>query len=555
MNNRTTAIYDAFRYRFCIGPLVNGTITVGSALYYAHKYTDFSWRDLAEFVKLPKQSDVFKLAHLKNNKVDTSHINQFLVIDAAKDVAYLYHHEHKPSDVNVPDIKPVINNGDKQRKVTAFIPTLITPRVNIVYPYSRELELTITPKNGYILGLKDVHLADPDKGYTERGLVDRLNDLLRNITFVGTEAGNGKVTITVKVTGEPDVISSETAIIIEEGKTVSTPTLTLPTKPKAIIDKSSKFDPITVADADDKLLTVKLSPFGCTIYGFMNRAEPLHEGELLAIHARQKFINECLANLYIRPHDLNSQLGVELLTNGRLVKRSYLVFEVADKEKAPTVRITSPTVTGLTNEEKPLGMSLEGTYSEPFEVLLKPVNCSIKGLKSSAEQVYPTGSKCKFTGSVEEINAELKDAKIVVGHTAGSVSIEYLGKDPESVAVEVRTAGPTEPETGTTLELSKPAKVSGALNAMVPLTGLAFSGTRKAPVTVTITPDKCKVRGYTSTPDAEFTQAKTITGTIAKINDEIRELKAIVGEQNGTVAIKFLTTTETIVVEKTPDKQ
>lgn len=330
-NSKPVAKLDIANHRYVIKPLDSrGQLSVGAALR-AIKETHTSWRAIAEFCGIQKQSAIFKATYGRTNTADHQYLSNFLTISG--DTAYFYDKNHQPATVNNPEVHPTISNKeDSITYVTAGVPAKVTTRVVIDDPIDRSMQMSITAKNGVIIGTGKLLTSNNTVTVYLRGNAARLNHMLQEIEFVGAGAGNGTVIITVDDLGgqAKSVVTATVNLKVAEGKTISTPVLNLPEEALAELNKSTVVDPsVTVADKDGKMIKLRISPFGCDILGFANYLGYIKPGEVRTIYGDPESINKDIAGMKVRAYQDNAQIGFEL-TCGNVKIRKYLVLTVID---------------------------------------------------------------------------------------------------------------------------------------------------------------------------------------------------------------------------------
>lgn len=580
MNNRVTgkrlqALLDEDNHRFIIFPLLPGNKMDVPSIFRAIKdTTNTTWRAMADFSGLRNQSKAFRVAYVGNSKDLVKILSDYMVIDVDKNQAYFYHHEYKPAGVLPPHVGPAIKNAEAAKQtVTEKIPTKVTSRVTISDPLDRILTMSLTPNNGYLLGVRDVNLSNPGMEYVVTGAKKTLNRLLKSIHFVGVGVGQGNIIIKVDDNqGDVSSVSSTTiSLQIEEGVKISVPKIVLPENPTAVLNKKSSFDPITVEDEDGKLMELRITPFGCHIVDFKNYLFALKPGEVRNIYGRPETINEDIEGLSIIPFQENAQIGIELIC-GNTKLREYLAFEVEtgidpeepdhtdEPETGTTVSfgLTSP-LTSAQNTQLPLtGFAFTGTRTYPFTVTVTPAGVDLTGLASDPSKTIAANEAYSFAGTLDEVNAEFANIKAIVGTTSGTVAVSYLGQSG-TVTINVQVS-PTEVEAGTTVAMTLPTLEPIEANGSVVLTGVAFTGTRTVPMTVSITPEGCSITNNSGgTPQTVNNgETATVTGTLAELTSILSALTMTVAEADGGVLFSFIGETELLsftIAAKEPDPE
>ena len=166
--NKVKAVLDEDNNRYILSPIPETGITIGDALKAIKSSTKISWRKIATFCGLQNQTIAFKVAYVARKFEEKTTLSNFLVISGDK--AYLYDKDHRPASSNPTHIKATISkSSDSLIKVTEDIPTKVTSRVTIADPLNRVLKMTVTPENGYIIGMNDINISNPDVAFVANG--------------------------------------------------------------------------------------------------------------------------------------------------------------------------------------------------------------------------------------------------------------------------------------------------------------------------------------------------------------------------------------------------
>lgn len=327
---------DIDNHRYIIEPLeANGGMRIGTALQ-AVKDTHLTWREIAEYFGIPNQSEAFKLAYAhKSLDPNREMLKELLVIEDG--VAYMYNKDHKPASASVPHVPVILINKSITLKVYTNVPTKVTTRITLKDKLSRKLTMSITPTNGYIVGVTDLNICNPGATYVVKGTAKTLNNLLRSIYFVGCNFGDAKVLIKVddgagKVSS---ITTAEVKLNVVANEQPSIPELTVPKNVNIVLGADSPFSGVSVADKDNKIMTLRVSPFGCEVYGFSGLLGTIKQGELRTISGRAATINKDVANLVVRTDRADAQIGFELIC-GRTIIRKYLKFSVGGEVVSDT---------------------------------------------------------------------------------------------------------------------------------------------------------------------------------------------------------------------------
>ena len=368
--NSIQVISDPDNYRLVVKPLWPGNQMDVPTVFRAWKKNQkpIRWAEIAEFSGLKNANQAFRITYLGNKpSKELTALNKFLVIDALNQCAYFYDHEHRPEAVPVPHVGPTIaNTTTGTMNATTLVPVKVTTRITVADILDRRLTMTLTPSKGYLLGINDINLCEPNAPYQVSGTVRTLNNILKSVYFVGTEAGAG--TVTIAVNDNAGVINSTTSTVVNlaivEGAVESIPVINLPTNQTVGLNVLSTIDPITVSDEDDKILEVRLTPFGCTLTNFKNFLGTIRPGEMRVITGRQASINADIANMKVIPTSERVAIGVQLFCN-RTQLNQYLYLNVMTGETTGDTLVSAqaeaPVVEETVEVAKP-------TYTVTFKV-------------------------------------------------------------------------------------------------------------------------------------------------------------------------------------------
>lgn len=319
---------DEENHRYIIEPLeANGGMRVGTALQ-AIKETKVTWRQIADFFGLSDSSEAFRLAVVQKpldqrRKV----IKEYLTIENG--TAYFYDKDHKPANASEPHIPVTVVNKSVALTVNTNKPTKVTTRITLKDPVSRTLTMSIIPTNGYILGLGDLNICNPGATYVTKGNAKTLNNVLRTIYFVGCNYGDANVRIVINDGGGKanSITSAEVDLTVVASPEPSIPTLELPESVNIVLGADSAISGVEVADEDNKLLELRVSPFGCEVFGFKSLLGTISQGEVRSVVGRAATINSEIAGLTVRTDREDAQVGFELIC-GKFIVRKYLKFSV-----------------------------------------------------------------------------------------------------------------------------------------------------------------------------------------------------------------------------------
>lgn len=480
MFKKQKAVFDGDNHRFIISPLTNdATISVQRALRVIKNSTTFSnsttpvkisWKRLTEFTGSRNTSDCFKVCYTANKQHElVERLQPYLVIDVDNNKAYFYDYEHKPDSALSVHIPVTIKNNEPNSQIlSTLVPTKILGRISLSDPLDRMLMMTLTPTNGYLLGIKDITISKPGMSYTISGHKKNLNDLLKKIHFVGTNTGTGSVTVKIN-DGEGDIgsiVSTTVTFTLIEGSSPSVPAVNLPEEQEVVLNEVSEFDPITVADADNKFIELRISPFGCNLQGFYGYIFTLVPGQVRTIYGTPAVINRDLAHVKVIALQENAQIGVELICGNTHI-RDYMKFTVVEEKEengggnggaTPTpppaktfdvevifaenaYEVTANTATTITGPT----FSSDTNYDKSFKTKITTsagVGVTVGGETiGSAES--ETSDSYTFTGTLSETNTFFSSLSVTAS-VAGTISIEFVDEDStESASTNITIAAAT----------------------------------------------------------------------------------------------------------------
>lgn len=321
---------DFDNHRYIIEPLeYTGGMRIGTALKAIKETTHTTWRFIADYFGLSDQSEAFKLTYCnKPNDPSRDMLKQFLTIEDG--VAYMYDKDHKPKNAVASYIPIVKKDKSVGLKVYTNVPTKVTTRITFRDPLARKLTMSITPTNGYIVGITDLNICSPNTTYVVRGTVKTFNNLLRSIYFVGCDYGDASVVVTVRddsTESSKGVVSATVKLTVLHNEQPSIPELTIPENVNIVLGADSPITGVNVNDKDNKIMELRVSPFGCEVFGFAGLLGTIKQGEIRTIYGKSATINKDIANLVVRTNRADAQIGFELIC-GKTIIRKYVKFSV-----------------------------------------------------------------------------------------------------------------------------------------------------------------------------------------------------------------------------------
>ena len=353
--------WDLHCFTFDLSDTTSDEVTVPllirSIIHYDKHMT---WRKLADFCGVRTSSLLFKLAFCSSHYKTAEALNQQVVIDPETHTAKFYRHDITPEGATTKHVAPSIVNAESKLTVYTKVPTKVLTRLTVQDPLDRMLTMTLTPVNGYLLNVNDNRLAMPDMKYVVSGTRSALNHILKGVHFVGTKAGSGTVVVAVDDNEGCDtsIYSTEVSLEIVQSKEPSIPYMTLPVDQSGTVGQEVELDQVVIHDEDRKVLTLKITPFGCRVYGFKSHVFPIEPGNVRIMFGDPNSLNSEIEGLYIYPYQEDAQLGFELSCDSfRDLK--YLRIEctkdtTSSSTSTPTIddttsTTTTPTVTDIAN--------------------------------------------------------------------------------------------------------------------------------------------------------------------------------------------------------------
>lgn len=336
-SKKSIAVLDKANNRYIIKPLDDDNkMPVGRAVR-AIKATHTNWREIAKWCGLKKQSDAFKMAYANSDYKERVRLNKFIAISG--DVAYFYDSEHQPAEIETPTIVPLITNRENTILATTGIPVKFATRVTISDSIDRSLEMILSVDSGSINDASNNLLVHAGSTVTIRGNARRLNEVLKDLVFVANKAEDTIITIRVNdFFNEP--VESTIAVEVVAGVVPSIPELNAPVGGTVVLNKSTLIPTVTVADADNREMELRITPFGCDVLGLKNTLKFITNNfDVYTTRGTPADINADIAQMKVRAYQENVQVGFELV-QGTTKIRKYLVLTATDTEE-PVVSKTT----------------------------------------------------------------------------------------------------------------------------------------------------------------------------------------------------------------------
>ena len=367
--------WDLHCFTFDLSDTTSDEVTVPllirSIIHYDKHMT---WRKLADFCGVRTSSLLFKLAFCSSHYKTAEALNQQVVIDPETHTAKFYRYDITPEGATTKHVAPSIVNVESKLTVYTKVPTKVLTRLTVQDPLDRMLTMTLTPVNGYLLNVNDNRLAMPDMKYVVSGTRSALNHILKGVHFVGTKAGSGTVVVAVDDNEgcETSIYSTEVSLTIVQSKEPSIPYMVLPVEQSGTVGHEVELDPVAIFDEDHKVLTLKITPFGCRVYGFKSHVFPIEPGNVRIMFGDPNSLNQEIEGLYIYPYQEDAQLGLELSCDSF---RDLKYLRIACTKET--------TSSSTTTEPKP--DTTPSTTEEPTEGTTTPTTTDIANIPASSE--------------------------------------------------------------------------------------------------------------------------------------------------------------------------
>lgn len=176
-----------------------------------------------------------------------------------------------------------------------------------------------------------------------------------------------------------------------------------------------------------------ITPNNCTLYGLASKDDDFVEsGTPHTFTGTVEAINEELALAKVILGATSGSIDISYLDQTASVPVTVKTIGLDEVQPGTTVNMTvAQDVQGNAGEEKALTPVLASERKFPMNLTITPENCSVKGLTSSAEEIISSGNNKIISGTIEELNAEIANLKVVLGDTTGTVTFAYLDQSKE----------------------------------------------------------------------------------------------------------------------------
>lgn len=331
------ATLDDENNRYIIRPIDGSKpVTVKMVLRSIKETTHTTWRNMAEWIGVKKQSDVFKLTYCDGLRTVRNEVAQFITVSG--DVAYFYDKDHKPTSAETPVVHPTLVNSETDViTVTAKMPSLVTSRVTIQDPVERILELSVSVPVGYLVSADRMLIATPGTTIVKRGTARKLNEFLKNLKYTSTEFGDQEITITVddRTGVAAGILTTSVIVTVVAGETVSVPSITVPAEVTLAEEGDTTIPAIVVTDEANQLLNLRITPYGCELYDIKNYMGYVADGELYTAKGTATSLTDSLKAVKVRTKNDEAQILMELVVSGVAHLRETISLAAAAAEEGP----------------------------------------------------------------------------------------------------------------------------------------------------------------------------------------------------------------------------
>ena len=498
MKQHIKATLDESGEFYTLQPLAPGNrMTISMVFRAIRNTTGISWKKIGEFSNIHKQSDAFSIAYGSKaaELIKKYGLSDYLVIDSDENKAYYYNYENKPESIPVQHVGPTIaSSEDATQKVVVDIPEIVTSRVKVSDPLNRILSAKFEVTNGKLIGLtsginreKVSSIATKAEAYGTTGRATTINRLLKNIRFVAIKEGSASITITVDDgAGESNSTASVTInMLADPGKAVVVPTITAPKEFDVTINQRTKITPpITVADAENRLLQFTMTPIGCRLLNVKSYAHGVNNGENFSRLWTAEDINHNLSEIEVYAVNDAAQLVIDI-RDGITTIHAYTIFNVtnpdsidedieddveeedpiaeedpiveedskqdtmtvlpiaehisvqdvtAEEDDEVVLLVHESKITGAAGSIKPMNVNLMCDVDKEVSVTLIPTNVKLRNILEDGTDIT---KETTITGTVSEINTILSEnAKVVVTNAKGSIYIKCSDDNEATITVE-----------------------------------------------------------------------------------------------------------------------
>ena len=384
------------------------------------------------------------------------------------------------------------------------------------------ITVTVTPTNCKIKNFATNPETEHETPHTFNNVTDlsTINSECLNLQVCATASSDTK--ITVAIDGEETEFDFGATPAVSD-ISVQTLNTTASLEVDKYIDVPIVFTG-TIYDSDP--VSISVTPTNCKFKGLNSNASTEHSSEYTYQATSLSALNTEFANMQICATDIS---GVKLAVS--------IDDASTDYNFANVVAISDVEVSSFNNSE-PLTVgqyinvpiTFSGTIysSDPVSIGVTPTNCAINGFASDGES--HSDAYTYQASSLESLNAEFANMKICANDVTGvNINIAIDGSGTDYAFNDVTAISNASVQT---------LDITTALNTKdytaVPI---VFSGSiyESDPVSVTVTPTNCYVKGYNSEPTpSDEDQPHTFQATsLSALNAEFANMKICAGGISG----------------------
>lgn len=387
---------------------------------------------------------------------------------------------------------------------------------------SDPVSISVTPTNCKFKGLNSNASTEHSSEYTYQATsLSALNTEFANMQICATDISEVKVNVAIDDSGTDYNFANVVAI--------SNVTASLDTTTQLQQDVYKEIESIVFSGKvyESDPVTVTVTPTNCKFKGLASGAETEHsDAYVFSSKTSLEQLNTEFASLQVCATAIS---GVKLAVS--------IDGSSTDYNFANVVAISDVEVSSFNNSESltvgqyiSVPITFSGTIysSDPVSISVTPTNCAINGFASDGES--HSDAYTYQASSLESLNAEFANMKICANDVTGvNINIAIDGSGTDYAFNDVTAISNASVQT---------LDITTALNTKdytaVPI---VFSGSiyESDPVSVTVTPTNCYVKGYNSEPTpSDEDQPHTFQATsLSALNAEFANMKICAGGISG----------------------
>lgn len=318
---------------------------------------------------------------------------------------------------------------------------------------------------------------------------------------------------------------------------------------------------INIADVYDRQLTMVITPKGGYVLGIadVNLCSP---NVPYQVTGNKRSLNRLLKQIhFVSTEAGNASLDISIDDGaGKVTSKvsTSVTISVAAAAKISIPELTIPgTISAVQGEITPIpGISVSDTDGKILELRVAPFGCEVSGFKSL---LFPIKEgETRSTGGVPEtLNAEIANLQVKPVKLQAFVGLELIydktritkyvpidvtlpedDTDAEAEVAEVKAVS-EEPEVvaAPTVKIVS-ASVSAKSSESVAL-GISFDGADDAKIEAVLACSGCSITKLTTGADITSGNKRNLIGTLAEMNEKIKDAQIVVGDGNGTVTLTY----------------